>query len=142
MSVLLSTLINKIGLSVQNAGSIIEKAAADLYLARGYAPGTDEHEFTPIMYSLTLPSNDGSSDGSKKINVPVTALVHNTSLLLDEVEVRLKFRVAGTDKGGNLAVNVTSFLTKSTVSELTLRFKNSPSPEGMAKLGDKHIKNI
>ncbi|GHV34512.1 hypothetical protein FACS18949_10710 [Clostridia bacterium] len=142
MSVLLSTLINKIGLSVQNAGSIIEKAAADLYLARGYTSGTDEHEFIPIMYSLTLPSNDGSSDGSKKINVPVTALVHNTSLLLDEVEVRLKFRVAGTDKGGNLAVNVTSFLTKSTVSELTLRFKNSPSPEGMAKIGDKYIKNI
>jgi hypothetical protein len=132
MSIPLSKLIKNIGTSVQTANQAIEYSAAKIYLGQGYTPTADKHELNPITYTLNMPSSDGES---KQLNVPMTVLVHNTSLQLDSVEVKLKFAIE--ESGDEIAVTVkpeNDPKSAFSLSELTLQFKTSPPTEGASRL--------
>lgn len=134
----LSDLISQIGISVQNANAAIEQVALAAYLGQGYDRAFNQEmsqeEFTPISYTLHIPT----PAGKKQINVPVTALMHHTSLKLEQVDVKLKFQIEKSEED-TIYVSVKPSVNpeESVMNELSLQFKSSPPAEGMARI-DQH----
>jgi hypothetical protein len=146
MSIPLSALIKIIGIAVQKANQAIEESAANIYLEQGYEinrESVNDSEAaicTPISYTLHLPSSAGTP---RKISVPVTALLHNTSLQLESVEVKLKFMIEEAED--EIAVTVKpegDAGSAFSYSELSLQFKNTPSAEGMARITQRHLQSL
>lgn len=143
MGIALSDLIEQIGLSVQNANAAIEQMAAAVYLGQSFTRVNnnqpDLEEFTPISYTINLPS----PEGQKKINVPVTALMNHTSLKLEQVDVKLKFSIEECEKDSITVSAVSSDEPdNSNQNELSLQFKNTPSAEGMARVDHHYIQTL
>ena len=140
MSIPLNTLTASIGTAIQKAGVQIESASANAFLSLGYKKDAHSGELSPITYTLNLPG--GSSD-SKKLNVPVTSLINNTSMRLEQTEVKLKFMLDGSSDGGEVMITPASAdMNAFALSELTLTFKNSPPSEGVSRIVTRHNSTI
>jgi hypothetical protein len=152
MSITLSKLVNNIGLAVQKANSAIEGSAAELYLKQGYQINADNGvdggpsagaslcELTPLTYTIRMPS----AGADKDLIVPATVLVHNTSLRLDSVEVKVKFFL-DEDNGDDVLISLkpgNDGENGERISELSLSFKSSPPPEGSARITNMHIQKL
>ena len=137
MGMELSDLIERIGIAVQNANTTIEQMAVAAYLGQSY--DRDGEEFTPVSFQVSLPT----ASGKKQVNVPVTALMHHTSLRLEQVDVSLKFQIEE-DSGDSVMVSVKSpeHPEASTMNELSLQFKNAPPAEGMARIDHHHVQAL
>lgn len=138
MGMAFSKLIESIGIAVQRANDEVEKSALESYLQQGYVQSNDaEGEFEPLELVMNLSADSQET----KVKVPVSALVHNTSMKLEQVDVKLKFRL--TDGGEELMVD-TENLDKNdeNLSELTLQFKNHSAAEGIARVNNRHIQKL
>ena len=142
MGVLLSKLIEDIGVAVQKANRAIEENAAAIYLRQAYKPkGGDtvdemEHAYVPVSYTLYIP---GEGSFQKPINVPLTVLMHNTTLQLESVNVHLRFCID--EDNGEVVVSVKPHERADNspqTSELSLQFKVSPPPEGEARVVNRY----
>lgn len=144
MGVALSTLIENIGVSVQNANASIEQVAVAAYLGQGYDRVKQEQgdleEYVPVGYAIRIPT----ASGEKQINVPVTALMHHTSLKLEQVDVKLKFVVEeSSDEEIMVSVKSSNDPKDSfSMSELSLQFKSAPPAEGMARVNNRHVQTL
>jgi hypothetical protein len=89
MGIPLSKLIEDIGIAVQKANRAIEENAAAIYLRQAYRPKDGDNTggteaYIPVSYTLYTPGGDGFQ---KPVNVPLTVLMHNTTLQLESVNV-------------------------------------------------------
>lgn len=141
MGMELSDLIERIGIAVQNANSAIEQVAVAAYLGQSYDRVNDagQDKYTPVSFQVSVPT----AAGEKKVNVPVTALMHHTSLRLEQVDVNLKFQIEE-DSGDRVMVSVKSpkHPEASTLNELSLQFKSAPPAEGMARIDHHHVQAL
>lgn len=146
MGIALSKLMEDIGNSVQNANAAIERYAAEVYLAQGYAKmKADEQNMTgktyePITYKLNLTT----AGGKKKIEVPVTALMQHSSLQLEQVNVKLRFSIEEGD-GEEVRVRVNApgeEKDSELISELSMQFRTAPPAEGVARIENRHIQTL
>lgn len=137
MGIPFSKLIEDIGIAVQRANDAVERSALESYLQQGYVQ-TNEADgmFKPLELVLNLPSNSQEA----QIKVPVAALVHNTSMKLEQVDVKLKFRPSG---GEELMVDTDNLNEDDeSLSELTLQFKNHSAAEGIARVNNRHVQRL
>lgn len=146
MGIPLSKLMEDIGSAVQKANTAIEQYAAAAYLAQGYAESkertdhTNETMYEPITYMLNIPT----AGGKKKIQVPATALMHHSSLQLEQVDVKLRFALEQSE-GEEVLVRVKDAGTAGEadmVSELSMQFKTAPPAEGTARIENRHIQTL
>ena len=145
MGIALSKLVKDVGIAVQNANAAIEEHAVNVYLNQGYRmSGKDEDGgtplYTPITYTLGIPA-DG---GNKKLEVPATALMHHSTLQLEQVNVKLRFLLEGSD-GEEVQVKVKSEgdeSDKDSVSELSMQFRTAPPAEGTARVENHHLRAL
>lgn len=144
MGVSLSALIGNIGVSVQKANAIIEQTAVAVYLEQGYDYNQNgenaQDEYVPIQYALHMQT----ASGKKKLQVPVTALMHHSSLKLEQVDVRLKF-VVEENLEDDLIVSVKSSsdrMENLSMSELSMQFKNQVQAEGVARINNYHVQTL
>ncbi len=136
MAVLLKELMGEIGSAVSNANFDVEGAALWQYMTRGYAENESngKEPYIPMIYNVVL--NDG-----REISVPVSALVHNTTMRLDQVDVTLRCKLF--DKEGEVLVECAPTNIKNeALDEMTFRFRNSVPPEGISKLTDEYLKKM
>lgn len=104
---------------------------------------------TPISQKLKL--------GDREVNVPLMSLVSHSHLEMDEVEIKFKARIGDVashslvNKLDNNNVLTHSDLqmemdgikgTDDDVMEITIRFKQKETPEGVARLTDEYNKLI
>lgn len=137
MGIPFSKLIEDIGIAVQRANDAVERSALESYLQQGYVQ-TNEADgmFKPLELVLNLPSNNQEA----QIKVPVAALVHNTSMKLEQVDVKLKFRPGS---GEELMVDTDNLNEDDeSLSELTLQFKNHSAAEGIARVNNHHVQRL
>ena len=96
MGMSLFRLMEQIGIAVQNANAAIEQYASEIYLKQGYVEREkDDQEdgdenakaYEPITFLLDMPTENSK----RKMRVPVTALMHHSSLQLEQVDVKLRF---------------------------------------------------
>jgi hypothetical protein len=133
---------------------MIEIAAKESYFAGGYVkrpkpeaetaqPQTKyDREYSPVMYTIHMPG----TEKEKHLRVPVTALIHNTSLQLEQVEIKLKFYITE-ETGKNNGDMSISFSNKNSkdlqgLSEMTLHFNNAQTPEGVARVNNRHVQTL
>lgn len=141
MGIELSILIEKIGISVQNANAAIEQVAVAAYVGQGYDRVTSgdgkSEEYVPVNCVVRIPT----ASGEKQMNVPVTALMHHTSLKLEQVDVKLKFILEeGGEDGVMVAVKSPEDMRDGfSMSELSLQFKSTPPAEGMARINNRYV---
>lgn len=144
MGIPLSKLIDNIGTAVQNANVMLEQRAVAAYLGQGYEGVTSEDdsetEFEPVSYTINIPS----ANGKKQLKVPVTALMHHSSLQLEQVDIKLRFVV---EEGEMDEIIVSPKFSAGTMdsfsmSELSLQFKSVQPSEGTARINNHYIQNL
>lgn len=144
MGIPLSKLIDHIGTAVQNANAMLEQRAVAAYLGQGYEGGPSEEdgetEFEPVSYTINIPS----SGGKKQLKVPVTALMHHSSLQLEQVDVKLRFVVEEGEADELIVSPKSSADAKDSfsMSELSLQFKSVQLSEGTARINNHYIQNL
>ncbi|MBO5523021.1 MAG: DUF2589 domain-containing protein [Roseburia sp.] len=144
MGIPLSKLIDQIGTAVQNANAMLEQRAVAAYLGQGYegVPSEEggETEFEPVSYTINIPS----SGGKKQLKVPVTALMHHSSLQLEQVDVKLRFVVEEGEADEIIVSPKSSADAKDSfsMSELSLQFKSVQLSEGTARINNHYIQNL
>ena len=142
MAISLSGLIEQIGTAVQDANAMLEQRAAAAYLGQGYEriTGNDgEEEFVPVSYTIQI-----LSAGERKLQVPVTALMHHNSLQLAQVDVKLRF-LPEEGENGELLISpqpMDENLSAYSFSELSLQFGTTAPAEGTARIHNRHIQNL
>ena len=109
-----------------------------------------EADGTPKMIVVKLPGQDGQL---KEVHIPAITLVPHYSLAIDEVSVKMKVKLSSGDddkerkgnKPGILRKIITDFSNREGGKELasiTVKFKGSDPPEGLARIKDNLIKFI
>lgn len=139
MAVLLKELLGEISSAITNANYEMEKAALQQYITQGYEETQNKaiqgQSYIPITFNMAL------QDGMEIHKIPVSALIHNTTMRLDKVDVTLRFKMF--DQNGDIMVEcVPAGRDDQTLDEMTLRFRNSVSPEGISKITDEYLKKL
>lgn len=144
MGIPLSKLIDNIGTAVQNANAMLEQRTVAAYLGQGYegvrSKENSETEFEPVSYTINIPS----PNGKKQLKVPVTALMHHSSLQLEQVDVKLRFVIEEGKEDEIIVSPKSSADTKDSfsMSELSLQFKSVQLSEGTARINNHYIQNL
>ena len=144
MAVELSKLMEAIGIAVQNANLAIEGKTAETYLKQGYKIEKKEDENKEVYVPITCDLNIASGNDTKTLKVPITVLIHHTSLQLEQVDVKLNFILEESNEEklmvriGSLENNESSYCT----SQLSMQFKTAPPAEGTARLENKYIQTL
>ncbi len=137
MAVLLKELLEEIGSAVSNANYELERAALWQYITQGYGENKSngEEPYTPLTFNMAL------QDGGEIRKIPVSALLHNTTMRLDRVDITLRFKMF--DQNGEVMVECApSGIKNETLDEMQLRFRNSAPTEGISKVTDHYLKKI
>lgn len=146
MEIAFKDLITSIGVSVQEARRAIEDAAMELYFQGYEKDSADSSVYTPIQRRIRLPVGTASR---KILEVPVTALYHHNVMELDSVDVKLKFlpcEPSQNDGKEELRLELRSPEDENgserPCSELSLSFRSSPAPEGVARVNGHSFKPL
>ena len=138
--------------SVQNSNFLLEQMSSEMYLQNGYKKETilekngvssDEKEkdvLGPVTYSLRL-STGGKE---KELQVPATALMHHSTMQLEQVDVSLRFSVSGHTEDQGILVDVKSKLLENSdkISEMKLRYQRDSAAEGISRVETHHYQNL
>ena len=141
----------EIGQAIANANHTVEATAVTNYLNIGFtakdnnaAKVADNHVAgapnEPATYDYA-PSTIKIDINKKIYDIPVTVLLHNTSMRLEQVDLKLKFHVS--EENGEVMVDCANANSDdATLSEMTLQFKNAPTTEGMARISENYINKL
>lgn len=152
MVIPLSKLMEDISRSVQNSNFLLEQMSAEMYLRTGYqkqgAPAenggsSDKNEkdvLIPVTYSLRV----ATAGKEKELSVPATALMHHSTMQLEQVDVSLRFSVSGHTEDQGILVDVKSKLLENSekISEMKLRYQRDSASEGIARVETHHYQNL
>jgi len=142
--------MESISIGISRANRAVELSGLENYLVNGFSgngfPARDvegnldgaedlegRESFQPSLLSMQV--------GEQSRKVPVTALLHNTSMRLEQVDLSIKLRFAE-DNGRLMVVCAPSGAEDADLSEIRLQFKNSPSAEGVSRMNDSYIKKL
>ncbi len=134
MSVLLKDLLEEISCAISNANVVLEENALNFYMAQGYKKEKTEQGnlYSPIMFHLAL------QEGKEVREIPVSALIHNTTMRLEQVDIKLKFKMF--EENGAMQVScMPEHSEEETLDEITLQYKNTVPPEGIARITDNYV---
>jgi hypothetical protein len=141
MAILLSDFLEQISVAVGNVNVIMEQAALEQYMQQGYdriengVENATSQGYSPKMYSIAI------KDAGKKVEVPVTALMHNKTMSLDQVDIKIKCKLD--ERDGKVYIDCKSNnASDETLNEINLSFKNGASPEGVSRMTDNYLKTI
>lgn len=132
----MSKLVSSIGIAVQQAQHHIEEHQAQQYLhyfdASGSENGEQEQGLAPKTCLLNLPGE------GEAVQVPLLSLVHHNNMNLDQLTIKFRVDMAEMKEGIDLQ---TGACTKSEAEaaasgsgEVELIFRQSPAPEGIARI--------
>ena len=133
MAVLLEDLLKGIGAAVSSVNAALEEETLRHYIERGYEK--QDENYKPVMFNLSF------HDGNEIRNIPMPALVHNTSMRLETVDVKLRLILYAQD-GEVMAECRPSGSNDGMIDEMDLQFKNALPVEGIAKISDNHLKEL
>lgn len=139
MTILLKELLEEISSAISSANYIMEETALEQYIAQGYKKNDANNGSGDCYTPLTL--NIALQDGSETRRIPISALVHNTTMRLEQVDMKLKFNMYEQESGIMVSC-MPAGAQDNTLNEMTLQFRNTASPEGIAKITDNHMKKI
>jgi hypothetical protein len=88
--------------------------------------------------ALNLPDDSGKMVMQ---NIPLLSLSRNDSLSIDEVQIKVNVEL-GSGEVGILSSLTRRHDARSSIAELTIKFKGRSVPEGLARIDDKLIKTI
>ena len=142
--------MESISIGVSRANRAVELSGLENYLVNGFSghgfpakdvenslDGTDalkgRDSFNPSLLSMRV--------GEQNRDVPVTALLHNTSMRLEQVDMTIKLHFAE-DNGRLMVVCAPSGAEDADLSEIKLQFRNSPAAEGVARVNDNYINKL
>lgn len=138
----LEKLVESIGVSIQKAQKAIESQTVDLYFQEYQAAEDQPDRYAPVTRQIQLPTNNALNAKEKIVEVPLTALYNHNAIMLDSVDIQLKF--VASEKDGELYLDVQSNHepdeTRTDYSEMSLHFKKADSSEGIARLTDQTVK--
>lgn len=157
MAMKISHVVDNIAKAVQNANFILDQMAAEMYLKQGYQKGTvaeDEEVLIPIVHKIQL-SDSGSNEMQmgvagdenviRHIEVPVTALIHHSTMQLENVDVTLRFK-ADREADDTLMIDLKPDKNNEDlsdiISEMKLHFQRAEPAEGMARIDMKHYQKL
>ena len=152
MSIPLSKPMEDISRSVQNSNFLLEQMASEMYLQNGYQKnlvhgekGTDfangaKEVLVPVTYSIRL----NAPGENKELKVPATALMHHSTMQLEQVDVTLRFSVSGETGDQGILVDVKSKLLENSdkISEMKLHYQRDSASEGIARVENRHYQNL
>lgn len=152
VSIPLSKLMEDISRSVQNSNFLLEQMASEMYLQNGYQKnlvhgekGTDfangaKEVLVPVTYSIRL----NAPGENKELKVPATALMHHSTMQLEQVDVTLRFSVSGETGDQGILVDVKSKLLENSdkISEMKLHYQRDSASEGIARVENRHYQNL
>ena len=109
-----------------------------------------EEDGTPKMVVVKLPGQDGKL---QEVHIPAITLVPHSGIAIDEVSVEMKVKLSSGEndkerkgnKQGKLRKIITDFSNREGGKELatiSVKFKGSEAPEGLARIKDNLIKFI
>ena len=138
MAIVLEDLLCGISKAICNANSHMEETALQQYMSQGYKEpdaNRDDASYSPLTFDVAL------RQGEQARHIPISALMHNTTMRLEQVDMKLKFKMY--EQNGKIMVDcMPNHMADATLDEMTLQFKNSVSTEGIYKISDAHMKNI
>lgn len=89
--------------------------------------------------ALNLPDSTGKMALQ---NIPLLSLSRNDTLSIDEVVIKLNVELGEHQSNGILGSLTRRHDKRSSMAELTIKFKGTTAPEGLARIDDKLIKLI
>lgn len=140
MAILLSDLLEKIGVSIDNANVVMEQTALEQYVRMGYQKAQTmenggQESYEPLTFNIAFPM------GKELHEIPVSALLHNRTMRLEQVDIKLKYKLK--ERDGELYVDLKSENAEDeNLDEMTLSFRNNSASEGIARITDHHLKEI
>lgn len=142
MAILLKDLLCQISNAICTANSIMEETALNQYVGQGYqkleCQNGELETYIPLTFNMELRDEQNVH---KIHNIPVSALMHNTTMRLEQVDLKLKFNMYEQD--GNVMVDCKPHnLLDNSLDEMSLQFKNTISTEGISKITGNQIKII
>lgn len=152
VSIPLSKLMEDISRSVQNSNFLLEQMASEMYLQNGYqkepvhqgdepdsANGNTE-VLIPVTYSIRI----NTPGDQKELKVPATALMHHSTMQLEQVDVSLRFSISGETEDQGILVDVKSKLLENSdkISEMKLHYQRDSASEGIARVENRHCQNL
>ena len=148
MAIEFDRLLSEISRSVANAGRIVEMAGLENYISTGYSvdfrDGGTKQEGEWIgnsEISSVKPSTLPMEVAGRSLDIPVTALMNNAPMNLDEVEMTVRFRFEE-ENGKLMAICAAADDSDGTLNEMKLKFKNSSAPEGIARISEGYVREI
>jgi hypothetical protein len=143
----LADLLRGLGEAVRGAQVDIEAHSVDEYrrlLDGGQADAAGGAQ--PQMIGLPLPRLDGSYATR---DIPIAALMHHYSVVLDEVRIRLSARLGWDEREGKITVELAAPKrprdtegSQAPVAEIELLLKRGDTPEGTARTTKELLKAI
>ncbi len=103
----------------------------------------NEHYFDKDGNAKTISLNLPNEAGKMQIqDIPLLTLTRNDSLSIDEVEVKMHVELGDGDDDGILSSLTRRHDKRTSMAEMTIKFKGTAPPEGLARIDDKLIKTI
>jgi len=143
----LADLLRGLGEAVRGAQVEVEASSVDKYrrlLAGGQTDASGESR--PEMISLPLPRPDGSYATR---DIPIAALMHHHSVVLDEVRIRLSARLGWNEKEHKVTVELApprrpkdTEGSQEPFAEIELLLKRGDTPEGTTRTTKELLKTI
>jgi hypothetical protein len=94
----------------------------------------------PKTIALNLPSESGKMQLQ---DIPLLTLTRNDSLAIDTVKVKMSVELGDDEEDDGILSSLTRRHDKrSSMAEMTIKFKGTAPPEGLARIDDKLIKTI
>lgn len=142
MSISLSKLLTDVSIAVQKSNTAIDMYTSNAYINNGYevVDSDSDSKITPKIYKIVLPNS------KEELNVPKSVLMNHKSIQLDEIDLKIKVALSENESNpasDDMLVEMKSENDNSDfVSEINLRFKIAPTPEGTARIQSKYLQDL
>jgi hypothetical protein len=150
MSIPIEKLVTDLGQSLQRANKFVEIATVDMYFKAGYKDNSTSPDetvsYTPIVYEVVFPeaddkTTDKSGGSDKKVAIPVSALINNTSMRIESAEITMKFTLEETEEGVAAVLHSDNTANAYGLSQMTVKFQNTPPTEPIARVTQEQFRN-
>jgi hypothetical protein len=151
MSIPIEKLVSDLGQSLQRANKLVEIASVDMFFQAGYKISStstaEKSSYTPITYEVAFPEAadagkepDKSGKNDKKLAIPVTALLNNTSMQIESAEITMKFTLEETEEGVAAILHSDKIENVYALSQMTVKFTNKPPSEASARITEQQMR--
>jgi hypothetical protein len=151
MSIPIEKLVSDLGQSLQRANKLVETASVDMFFQAGYkispTSTAEKTSYTPITYEVAFPetaaagcTNGVSVTECKKLSIPITALLNNTSMRIESAEITMKFTLEETEDGVAAVLHSDKTDNPYALSQMTVKFSNTPPSEAVARITEQQLR--